>query len=119
MEGFAFAFDDMMRHLGQTVTIFTTSGGQSGSGFTGVLISVDRNVVRLLVDEGAPPACAVGSACGGPGEGWGRGFGFGGGFGWGGFGGGFCNGGFENINPLGAIAVIPCHTIAAFVHHAI
>ena len=55
--------DSMMRHIGQTVTIFTTSGGLSGSGFTGVLLSVDCNCVRLLADIGAPPACPIGSAC--------------------------------------------------------
>jgi len=53
----------MMRHIGQTVTIFTTSGGLSGNGFTGVLLSVDMHCVRLLADIGAPPACPVGSAC--------------------------------------------------------
>ncbi len=45
--------DSMCRYIGQTVTIFTTSGGLSGSGFTGVLISADHNVVRLLSDIGA------------------------------------------------------------------
>jgi len=44
--------DSMVRHIGQTVTIFTTSGGLSGSGFTGVLLSVDCNCVRLLADIG-------------------------------------------------------------------
>ena len=28
-----------MRYIGETVTIFTTSGGESGMGFTGVVIS--------------------------------------------------------------------------------
>lgn len=45
--------ESMFRHIGQTVTIFTTSGGLSGSGFSGVLLSVDCNVVRLLADVGA------------------------------------------------------------------
>jgi len=45
--------ETMFRYIGQTVTIFTTSGGLSGSGFTGVLLSVDCNVVRLLCDVGA------------------------------------------------------------------
>lgn len=34
------------RYIGQTVTIFTTSGGQSGNGFTGVLASVNLNFVK-------------------------------------------------------------------------
>jgi len=57
--------EGICRYIGQTVTIFTTSGGLSGSGFTGVLISADCRVVRLLCDVGAPPACSIGSACAG------------------------------------------------------
>jgi len=45
--------ESMFRYVGQTVTIFTTSGGLSGNGFTGVLLSVDCNCVRLLADIGA------------------------------------------------------------------
>ena len=95
--------ESMLRHIGQTVTIFTTSGGLSGSGFSGVLISVDANCIRLLADIGAPPACPIGSACTdefGP-----MGAENDGGFFWG--------------NPLGAVVVIPLHSVAAFVHHAI
>jgi len=93
----------MMRHIGQTVTIFTMSGGLSGNGFTGVLLSVDKHCVRLLADIGAPPACPVGSACtnvmtpmgmdGGEDFMWG--------------------------NPLGAVCVIPTCSIAVFTHSAI
>jgi hypothetical protein len=93
--------EDMIRYLGQTVTIFTKSGGISGAGFTGVLVGVDCNVVRLLCDVGAPPACPVGSACTGHFE---QGFGYGGACG---------------RNPLGAICVIPTCAIAAFTHNAI
>ena len=95
--------ESMLRHIGQTVTIFTTSGGLSGSGFTGVLLSVDANCVRLLADIGAPPACPVGSSCtnvmtpmGMAGEEMGF---------WG--------------NPLGAVCVIPTCAIAVFTHSAI
>jgi len=115
--------EDMFRYIGQTVTIFTTSGGLSGSGFTGVLVSVDCNVVRILADVGAAPACPVGSACTGPIGGFGGSCGFGGGWG-GGFGGGFSGiesgfYGFGGGNPLGAICVIPTRAIAAFTHNAI
>ena len=88
----------MFRHVGHTVTIFTTSGGLSGNGFTGVLLSIDHNCVRLLADIGAPPSCPLGSAC--------------------------CEG-FRNDedfcagNPLGAIVVIPTCSIAAFTHNTI
>ena len=100
----AFLLDSLCDNIGKTVTIFTTSGGLSGSGFTGVLLSADREVVRLLCDVGAAPACPVGSACTGGFGPWGneRGadFGF-----WG--------------NPLGAVAVIPLCAIACFTHNAI
>lgn len=46
----------MSRFIGQTVTIFTTSGGPSGCGFTGVLMSVNPCFVRLSTQQGTPPA---------------------------------------------------------------
>ena len=95
--------DSLCRYIGQTVTIFTTSGGLSGSGFTGVLISADSRVIRLICDIGAPPACPIGSACTNvfsP-----RGVVSG-------------DGDFVG-NPLGSVAVIPTCAIAAFTHHAI
>lgn len=49
--------------IGTTVTIFTTSGGQSGSGFTGVLVSVNEVFVRLISRIGPPPGCALGNSC--------------------------------------------------------
>lgn len=106
--------ESMLRHIGQTVTIFTTSGGLSGDGFTGVLMSVDINAVKLLVDIGAAPACPIGSNCGPlPGSG-----GFGG---FGGYGGGFGANAFgvNSGNPLGAVVVIPTCSIAAFTRNAI
>ena len=56
-----FMADNLLRYVGQTVTIFTTSGGLSGSGFTGVLAGVHNGCIRLITDIGAPPACAGGS----------------------------------------------------------
>ena len=93
--------EDLCRYIGQTVTIFTTSGGCSGGGFTGVLVSVSDCVVRLLVSAGEAPACPIGSNCTGfisP------------------YGNNSCN---YSGNPLGAIAVIPTNSIAAFTHNAI
>ena len=46
-------FADMARFVGRTVTIFTTSGGISGGGFTGVLACVDAGVVKLITRIGA------------------------------------------------------------------
>ncbi len=99
-------FDSLVCQIGRTVTVFTESGGLSGSGFTGVLLSVDCNVIRLLVSVGAAPACPVGSACTGN------------------------FGGFENVYegnnyngymgyPFGAICVIPICAIVCFTHNTI
>lgn len=54
---------DLANHLSETVTIYTTSGGESGEGFTGVLINVTCDFVRLLSDIGPAPSCALGSCC--------------------------------------------------------
>lgn len=43
-------------HIGEVVTIFTASGGKSGCGFTGVLLSVNSCFVRLMTREGTPPS---------------------------------------------------------------
>jgi len=107
--------ETMVRYIGQTVTIFTTSGGLSGSGFTGVLLCADCNNVKLLTDIGAYPACPVGSCCTG-------GFGGFGGYGFGGNCGCGCTGGFDGgfgNNPLGSVCVIPTQAIPAFTHNAI
>lgn len=45
----------MREFIGDTVTIFTTSGGASGFGFTGVILSVNSNFVRLMTEQGMPP----------------------------------------------------------------
>jgi hypothetical protein len=55
--------NDLARHIGQTVTIFTTSGGESGRGFTGVLASVNCDFARLVTQLGSAPGCALGSCC--------------------------------------------------------
>ena len=98
-----FLLESLCDNIGKTVTIFTTSGGLSGSGFTGVLLSADREVVRLLCDVGAPPACPIGSSCTGS------------------FGPCGNEGGFGNFfgNPFGAVAIIPLMAIACFTHNAI
>jgi hypothetical protein len=55
--------NDLARHIGQTVTIFTTSGGQSGRGFTGILANVNNQFVRLITQIGSAPGCALGNCC--------------------------------------------------------
>ncbi|NLN03694.1 MAG: hypothetical protein GX166_02570 [Clostridiaceae bacterium] len=55
--------DDLLDHIGETITIFTKSGGESGRGFTGVLLSVNGCLVRLTTRIGPAPGCALGNAC--------------------------------------------------------
>ena len=100
----------LCRHIGQTVTIFTSSGGLSGSGFTGTLAGVSGGVVRLITSIGAPPSCPVGSSCA-PGLEFGNFYG--------GFGGGRAAefAGFNNW--LGSITNIPLCAVVSFTHNAI
>ena len=43
-----FLFESLFKYIGRTVTIFTTSGGLSGSGFTGVLAAVTDTYVKVI-----------------------------------------------------------------------
>ena len=57
-------FADLLAdYVGETVTIFTGSGGQSGVGFTGVILGVNEIFVRLITRVGPPPGCSLGNAC--------------------------------------------------------
>lgn len=47
--------EHMSRFIGETVTIFTTSGGPSGCGFTGCLFGVNPCFVRLITRFGSEP----------------------------------------------------------------
>jgi hypothetical protein len=101
--------DGLGRHFYQTVTIFTKSGGLSGSGFTGTLIFADCNVVKLLTCLGPAPCCPLGSDCS-------CGCEFNGGNGYGYNGNGYDNGRFGN--GLGSIVTIPAtHTYYPRSHH--
>ena len=102
-----FCQDNLVRYIGQTVTIFTKSGGMSGSGFTGVLLSVNNNNIRLLCEIGAAPSCPIGSSCCGCNSSRNNNFGFG--FGFSGYG----------RNPFGSVAIIPISSIACFTHNAV
>ncbi len=55
----------LCKYIGQTVTIFTESGGQSGRGFTGILLTVNNCYVRLTTQVGPAPGCALGNCCSG------------------------------------------------------
>lgn len=128
----------LARHLcefiGETVTIFTTSGGPSGCGFTGVILAVNCNFVRLVTQQGSAPANPLSeSICGdfdddddGCGGGIGGGLGgkignVAGGIG-GGVGGGIgMGGGHKRHNGfrVGSVCDIPIDRIAAFCHNAV
>ena len=102
----------MARYIGQTVTIFTTSGGMSGCGFTGVLLGVNDCFAKLLTQIGPAPGCAIGNACGG--TPYANGIG--------------CMGNYDNmgnmnnatpIGTVGSVTDIPICSIACFTHSAI
>lgn len=90
--------NELCRFVGQTVTIFTTSGGASGCGFTGVLLRVNRDYVTLVNRIGAPPNNPLSEViCGG-------------------------NGYTTNNRPIyivGSVCDIPVDKIAAFCHNAV
>ncbi|MCL1842765.1 MAG: hypothetical protein FWF79_03040 [Defluviitaleaceae bacterium] len=120
--------ESMARYIGQTVTIFTKSGGLSGNGFTGVLAGICDGCVKLITDIGAPPACPIGSSCCGgfplfEGEVGLDGIGVGRGRCGGACGRGRCGGacGRRGMgwNWLGSVTVIPCESIVSFTHNAI
>jgi len=90
--------EHLCRFVGETVTIYTTSGGQSGCGFTGVILAVNECYVRLITKIGPAPGCALGSACQG------------------------CRrscGSNGDIYTVGSVTDIPVSRIAAFVHNAV
>ena len=102
--------EHMREYIGETVTIFTTSGGISGCGFTGVIITVNPCFVRLVTEQGLPPANPLAeNICGDFDNGPGRGPG------------GLCNkGGHENhCRTVGSVCDIPVDRIVAFCHNPV
>jgi len=122
--GFGSNFAQLLAgYIGQTVTIFTASGGQSGSGFTGVVVSVNEVFVRIVTRIGPPPGCSLGNACTGFNVGpYGAGVGAGAvGEGPAGVVGAVNAGGWDSIPVLtvGSVADIPIANIVSFVHNAV
>jgi len=133
----------LANYIGETVTIFTNSGGQSGSGFTGVILAVNNVFVRLITRIGPPPGCSLGNACtgfnvgykpyGGSCDGYGSYGSHGGSYG--GYSGSFGSGPVAPASELGAITAggwngypvytvgsvtdIPISSIVSFVHNAV
>lgn len=113
--------------IGETVTIFTSSGGQSGAGFTGVVLAVNECFVRLITRVGPPPGCTLGNACTGFNVGYGCGPGYTGFTG--GHGvvapaseiGALSAGGWDGypVYTVGSVTDIPIAAIVSFVHNAV
>lgn len=125
----------LSNYIGETVTIFTNSGGQSGAGFTGVILSVNNVFVRLITRIGPPPGCSLGNAC----------TGFKVGYGWDGYDNGcgitgaysngydagpiapaseigaLGSGGWDGypVYTVGSVTDIPIDRIVSFVHNAV
>lgn len=124
----------LANYIGETVTIFTSSGGQSGAGFTGVILAVNDVFVRLITRIGPPPGCSLGNACTGFNVGvsgyggYGKGAGGAGGYG-AGYGpvqpadevGAITAGGWNGypVATVGSITDIPIASIVSFVHNAV
>ncbi len=53
--GNQFFINHLRKFIGETVTVFTSSGGESGSGFTGVLLAVNSDFIRLVIKKGSAP----------------------------------------------------------------
>ena len=104
----------LAKRIGETVTIFTKSGGMSGCGFTGVLLGVNDCFVKLLSQIGPAPGCALGNSCSGTP--------YANGIGCMGNMGDNMNNGYQNEYPIrtvGSVTDIPIDSIAAFVHNAV
>lgn len=109
---------NLARHIcefiGETVTIFTSSGGVSGCGFTGVVLSVNACFVRLITEQGSAPSSPIAENICGDFEGKSRNLGFDtvGGAGMSGH-------RREERRRLGSICDIPIENIAAFCHNTV
>jgi hypothetical protein len=102
--GYGGLLNQLSRYIGETVTIFTASGGQSGSGFTGVLIAVNPYFVTLVTGKGPAPSCPLGNSCSKYGNYP--------------YGGGYENyGKYDGIYTTGSITNIPIYMIVSFSHN--
>ncbi len=53
----------MRRYIGETVTVFVRAGGASGRSFTGVLMNVTNEYIRLVSQIGPVPSCGLARVC--------------------------------------------------------
>lgn len=87
------------KYIGETVTVFTASGGATGCGFTGFLIDVNCCFIRIISKQGSEPACPLGSSCCCDHDGMEKGKSY------------YCT--------VGAVSDIPIDKIVAFTHNAV
>lgn len=109
--------EELYRYIGETVTVFTTSGGASGCGFTGTLLRVNPCFITLVNQFGTAPANPLSEVICGDRMGGDR------------MGGGDTRDGRDGRDcrdrrdrecfRVGAVIDIPVDRIAAFVHNAI
>lgn len=99
----------MCEYIGEMVTIYTTSGGASGDGFTGILFSVNCSFVRLITEFSTAPACPLSDICDEEHHGHGGGDARG----------ADGRGRRHHDNVVGSICDIPIDRIASFCHNAV
>lgn len=91
-EGNGSFIESLLRYIGQTITIFTVSGGEAAAGFTGVLLNVSNDHIKLLTEMGSPPNSSFERSC--------------------------LEGEKVDVS-LGSIVNIPIDKIAAFIHNTV
>jgi hypothetical protein len=102
----------LQRFIGETVLVFATCGGASGNGFSGVLMEVNCDFIRLVNRQSSPPTCPISNICNGEED--------------------YCRDGngvmgesaqYEHMRKqgrnVGSICDIPIDRIAAFCHNAV
>jgi hypothetical protein len=47
--------DNLVNNIGRFITVFTSSGGASGSGFTGLLVEVNCHFIKLITSFPSAP----------------------------------------------------------------
>ncbi|MBE6823181.1 MAG: hypothetical protein E7518_08835 [Ruminococcaceae bacterium] len=54
------AFKDLKKNLGRVVTVFTSSGGCTGRGFTGLLVEANDEFIKLVTSLPSAPRHPLG-----------------------------------------------------------
>jgi hypothetical protein len=91
----------MSQYIGQTITVYTTSGGVAGCGLTGVLSQCTASHITLITHIGPPPEKPKSKAC--------RSCPY------------YksCLEAAEKLREVGSVAEIPLHSLVIFVHNSL